>query len=207
MELRRHLKEVEMGNGLANRFIWLHIERSKIIPSPKGVPAAVLASLIDELGNAFQFARGVGEMVRDPDAEALWAEVYPALSEGKPGLCGAITSRSEAQVLRLSMLYALMDCSPIIKVPHLQAALAFWDYSEQSVSLIFDDLLGDPNVDRVWDFLRTLTKLSRTLIHNILGRNASTVEVDRVASVLQTLGRAEWRKENGHDVFYPIKRR
>jgi uncharacterized protein DUF3987 len=207
VELQRHLKEVEMCNGLANRFIWLHIERSKIIPSPKGVPAAVFTSLIDELRKAFQFARGVSEMVRDPDAEALWAEVYPALSEGKPGLCGAITSRSEAQVLRLSMLYALMDCSPIIKVPHLQAALAFWDYSEQSVSLIFDDLLGDPNVDRVWDFLRTLTKLSRTLIHNILGRNASTVEVDRVASVLQTLGRAEWRKENGHDVFYPIKRR
>ena len=207
MELRKHLKEVEMGNGLANRFIWFHIERSKIIPSPKGVPAAVLASLIDELRKAFQFAGTVGEMVRDPDAEALWADVYPALSEGKPGLCGAITSRAEAQVLRLSMIYALMDCSANIKTPHLQAALAFWDYSEQSVSLIFGDLLGDPNVDRVWDYLRTLGKLSRSIIHSILGRNASTGEIDRITGVLQTLGRAEWRKENEHDVLYPIKRR
>jgi hypothetical protein len=146
-------------------------------------------------------------MIRDPEAEALWEDVYPALSEGKPGLCGAITSRSEAQVLRLSMIYALMDCSAIIKVPHLQAALAFWDYSEQSVSLIFDDLLGDPNVDRVWDYLRTLGKLSKTLIHHILGRNASTTEVDRITTVLQTLNRAEWRNEKGLDVLYPIKRR
>jgi hypothetical protein len=196
-----------MGNGLANRFIWLHIERSKIIPSPKGVPDAVLASLIDELRKAFQFGGTVGEMFRDPEAEALWAEVYPALSEGKPGLCGAITSRAEAQVLRLSMIYALMDCSATIKTPHLQAALAFWNYSEQSVSLIFDDLLGDANVDRVWDYLRTLGRLSRSMIHSILGRNASTGEIDRITGVLQTLGRAEWRKENGHDVLYPIKRR
>jgi Protein of unknown function (DUF3987) len=207
MELRRHLKEVEMGNGLANRFIWLHIERSKIIPSPKGVPPAVLAALIDELRKAFQFAGTVGEMIRDPEAEALWEDVYPALSEGKPGLCGAITSRAEAQVLRLSMIYALMDCSAIIKVPHLQAALAFWDYSEQSVSLIFGDLLGDPNVDRVWDYLRTLEKLSRSIIHNILGRNASTAEIERITKVLETLGRAEWRNEKGLDALYPIKRR
>src|SRR5215510_2642719 len=201
MELRKHLKEVEMSNGLANRFIWLHIERSKIIPSPRGVPPALLAPLIDELRTAVQFASTVGEMVRDPDAEDLWADEYPLLSEGKPGLSGAITSRAEAQVLRLSMLYALMDCSATIKVPHLQAALAFWDYSEQSVSLIFDDLLGDPNVDRVWDYLRTLGKLSRSTMHNVLGRNASTEEIDRITGVLLTLGRAEWRKENGLDVY------
>src|SRR5262249_15759640 len=131
----------------------------------------------------------------------------PGAVRGKPGLCGAITSRAEAQVLRLSLVYALMDCSATIKVPHLQAALAFWDYSEQSVSLIFDDLLGDPNVDRVWDYLRTLGKLSRSLIHSILGRNASTEEIDRITGVLQTLGRAECRKEKGLDVLYPIKRR
>jgi hypothetical protein len=169
MELRKHLKEVEMSNGLANRFISLHIERSKIIPSPRGVPQAVLKPLIDELRIAVQFALKVGEMVRDSDAEDLWADEYPMLSEGKPGLTGAITSRAEAQVLRLSMLYALMDCSAVIRVTHLKAALAFWDYSEQSVSLIFDDLLGDPNVDRVWDYLRTLGKLGRSMLHNILG--------------------------------------
>ena len=146
-------------------------------------------------------------MLREPDAEDVWAQQYPVLSEGKPGLCGAITSRAEAQVLRLSMVYALMDCSATIKVSHLQAALAFWDYSEQSVSLIFEDLLGDPNVDRVWDYLKTLGRLSRSMIHNILGRNASTGEVDRIAGVLTTLGRAEWRQENGHDLLYPIKRR
>jgi Protein of unknown function (DUF3987) len=207
VELRKHLKEVEMSNGLANRFIWLHIERSKIIPSPRGVPPALLTPLINELRTAVQFALTVGEMVRDTDAEDLWADEYPMLSEGKPGLTGAITSRAEAQVLRLSMLYALMDCSATIKAPHLKAALAFWDYSEQSVSLVFDDLLGDPNVDRVWDYLRTLGKLSKSLIHNILGRNASTTEVDRITTVLQTLNRAEWKQENGRDVLYPIKRK
>jgi hypothetical protein len=73
--------------------------------------------------------------------------------------------------------------------------------------LIFGDLLGDPNVDRVWDYLKTLGKLSRSMIHNILGRNANTTEIDRITGVLQTLKKAEWKNEKGHDVLYPIKGR
>jgi hypothetical protein len=31
---------------------------------------------------------------------AIWAGVYAGLSEGKPGLAGAVTSRAETQVIR-----------------------------------------------------------------------------------------------------------
>ncbi len=86
---------------------------------------------------AVEFARQVQQMRRDDEAEAVWAQVYPELLEGKPGLYGAIISRAEAQVLRLSMIYALMDCSRIIQSEHLKAALALWDYSEKSVKQIF----------------------------------------------------------------------
>ena len=43
-----------------------------------------------------------GELKLDDAARKLWAQVYPTLSEGKPGLLGAITARAEAQVLRIS---------------------------------------------------------------------------------------------------------
>jgi hypothetical protein len=207
VELRKQLREVEMGNGLANRFIWLHIERSKYISNPQGVPEQTLHQLTAELRKAFDFAKSVGQILRDAEAEKLWDEVYPSLSDGKPGLSGAITSRAEAQVLRLSMLYALMDQSTVIKAPHLEAALAFWKYSEESVELIFSDLMGDPNVDRVSDYLKTLRKLPRSLIFTILGRNISKEEIDRIADVLRSLGRAEWRTENGADILYSIGRR
>jgi hypothetical protein len=37
------------------------------------------------------------------------------------------TGRAEAQVLRLSMIYALLDNTATIAEVHLRAALALWD--------------------------------------------------------------------------------
>jgi hypothetical protein len=56
---------------------------------------------------ALEFARNAGEVPRSDAARELWATVYPELSEGKPGLLGAITATSRATVptvkrLRLS---------------------------------------------------------------------------------------------------------
>src|SRR5262249_422670 len=101
-EVRRHLTETERANGFANRFIWLLARRSKLIPEPDPLPADRLRPLVDQLRAVVAFARTVGPMVRDTNAKAMWAEVYPALSAGHPGLLGAILNRSEAHVLRLS---------------------------------------------------------------------------------------------------------
>ena len=46
------------------------------------------------------------------------------------GMLGAVTSRAEAQVVRLSCLYALLDSSKVIRRQHMTAALAVWRYCE-----------------------------------------------------------------------------
>jgi hypothetical protein len=71
------------------------------------------------------------------------------LSHARPGLYGAATSRAEAQVLRLSAIYAALDCSPIIAPPHLQAALAVWEYCSASAALLFGASTGEPTADRI----------------------------------------------------------
>src|SRR4029453_5539785 len=62
---------------------------------------------------------------------------------------GAVLSRAEAQVLRLSVVYALLDKTAAIGVTHLGAALAVWEYCEDSAHLIFGARLGDPTADRI----------------------------------------------------------
>src|ERR1700687_2026436 len=49
--------------------------------------------------------------------EDLKREMYDALSESKPGVLGSVTARSEPQVLRLSLVYALLDGARIISAP------------------------------------------------------------------------------------------
>jgi hypothetical protein len=106
-ELRQSIKEVEIFNGFANRFLWICSERSKLLPEG-GIPPD-LRPFIERLTKAVDVARAVRQLRRDDDSRKLWAEIYTDLSKDHPGLLGAVTSRSEAQVLRLSMIYALLD--------------------------------------------------------------------------------------------------
>jgi hypothetical protein len=72
-----------------------------------------------------------------------------ALSQGREDAYGAATSRAEAQVLRLSAIYAALDRSPIIDACHLEAALAVWDYCHASARLLFDTAPIDPTAQRI----------------------------------------------------------
>src|SRR5262245_54137054 len=111
-------------------------------------------------------------------------------TEGKPGLAGAVTSRAEAQTMRLASIYALMDHSTVIRVEHLQAALALWQYAEQAALSIFGNATGDPTVDTIITAL-SQGDLSETEIHDLFGRNKSASEIKRALGVIWTNGKAK----------------
>src|SRR5262249_25659115 len=146
-ELRRYLTATETANGFGNRHLFVCAERSKRLPEGGRVDPQQWAALRDELAEVLTFARTAGEGVRDEEARAMWRDVYGDLSEGRPGLAGALLARAEAHVMRLALLYALLDRSALICGPHLLAALALWEYCEQSVYFVFGDCLGDPVAD------------------------------------------------------------
>jgi hypothetical protein len=78
------------------------------------------------------------------------------MAEGQPGLLGTITARAEAQALRLSCLYALLDRAAMVDVPHLDAAYALWRYCEDSARYIFRDVLGHPLADEPRQLLQRI---------------------------------------------------
>jgi hypothetical protein len=187
-ELRRYLTVTETANGFGNRFLPICADRSKFLPFGGRVDPAVWAELRNELTGALAFARSAGEVQLDEQARALWQEVYAPLSAGKPGLAGALLARAEAHVLRLAMLYALLDRSAVIGPPHLLAALALWDYCERSVYFVFGDSLGDPVADELLRLLRNCPSgLTRTEIRDYFQRNASAERIGRALGLLLQL--------------------
>lgn len=188
-ELRRDLTSSEAGNGFANRFLFMCVSRSKVLPEGGQLRKEDLTPLVERLRKAVAFARQAGELQRDAEAAAVWREVYPELSEGKPGLLGAVTSRAEAQVMRLATIYALLDSSPVIRKPHLLAALAVWDYAEASARFIFGDALGNPVADTLLRALRSSPEgLTRTEIRDLFGRNLPAQGVSSALRDLHALG-------------------
>jgi hypothetical protein len=58
-----------------------------------------------------------------------------------------VTARHEAQVARLSLIYALADRSDVIGTEHLEAAIAFADYARRSVVWALGDSTGNRHAD------------------------------------------------------------
>ena len=189
-ELRRYLLESEAAGGWANRFIHVCVRRSKLLPhGGSAMTDDVEGRLASRLGEAIEFAKRVERMVRSPEADREWEAVYPELTSGWPGMFGAITARSEAQVLRLSMTYALLDQSVVIRPEHLRAALALWEYAEASVRFVWGNALGDPIADEILEELRNARdhEVDRTQIRNLFGRHKATTEIDRAIFLLVRL--------------------
>jgi hypothetical protein len=193
-ELLRHLTETEAANGFANRFLWLLVRRSKELPFGGEWHTVDTAPLVQRLSKALRFGTGAGEISWGESARDDWREVYGRLSEGKSGLFGAAVGRAEAQVVRLASLYAVLDASFTVEREHLHAALALWDYAEDSARYIFGDATGDPVADRIYDAFKAAPEgMTRTRISSLFGRHKDAAEIDRALATLLTSGRA--RKE------------
>jgi len=193
-ELQAALTDVDRANGFANRFLYLFVCRSKCLPDPGEIPNPVLMGLVDELREVVRHA-GPGARRRDSKASALWASVYPKLSEGQPGLIGGILARAEAHVLRLSLLYAVLDRATEIQEPHLRAALAVWDYAAASARRIFSPILGLSLPDIVLAALRLRGPLTLTDIRDLFQRNKTTAQIQGALAILFGRGLVRSKKD------------
>jgi hypothetical protein len=189
-ELRAALAETDKANGFANRILWVCTRRSKELPEEIEIERGEWLRLVSRMASVREFASNrASRMHRDDEAKKIWRDAYHDLSEPKTGMLGAITSRAEAQVLRLSLLYAVLDESLAIRSEHLLAALAFWKHCEASARYIFGDALGDPVADSILAAIsESEDGLTRTEISNLLGRNKSAGRIAAALAVLEERG-------------------
>jgi hypothetical protein len=196
-EVQRLLTSTEMANGFANRFLWICAKRSQELPDGGDLSQESLQPLRERLSAALRFAHQSGRLTRTPEASAAWHAVYGLLSEDRTGLANTLLARAEAQVLRLSMLYALLECSAVITLDHLNAALALWEYAEDSAAYIFGTATGDPTADAI---VAALAKAGDTgitqneLVQTTFHRNVPAHEVRRALITLEQQNRVKVTK-------------
>ena len=147
-ELAHHFTRTEAHNGFASRCLWTNVrtnvQRSRSLPHGASLPSDQLAAVVRDLRRALHWTQSQGEILfrRTDAAGELWRE-------RRPDVYGAATSRGEAQVLRLSAIYAALDRSAFIEPAHLRAALAVWDYCQASAHLFFGGAAIDPTAHRI----------------------------------------------------------
>jgi hypothetical protein len=195
-ELRRHLAQTELVNGFANRFLFACVERSKKLPSGGDLQQHILDVLGRRVRKTAMAVRGFRRMRRTDAAERRWAAIYDDLDDDADGLFGAATARAEAQMLRLQVVYALLDESTDIDVEHIEAARAVWQFCEDSTAWLFGLATGDRVTDRLLDAVQAVGDdgIDGTAQRDLFDRHVAGDALEAARARLEDRGLAVTRK-------------
>jgi uncharacterized protein DUF3987 len=209
-ELKLKLASVDMVNGFGNRFVFICAQRSQIFPRG-GKPdlfrqAELAAKIAGSLANL-----GQRRLDFDDQAGAAWDAFCYAQKPGK-GILDALLARARPQCLRLAVAYTIADGLPVIRLAHVQAALALWSYSLASADYLFGDLCEDKTQTKILDLLRAAYPGDRTLteISTAFGRNRESDLIQAALDSLEAAGliRSEMDEPKGGRPakrFYAVK--
>ncbi|MGO9789879.1 MAG: DUF3987 domain-containing protein [Solirubrobacteraceae bacterium] len=199
-ELVRLLNATEAANGFLNRFLLFGVRRSKLLPEGGRIDKVDWEPLLMRLRAAIDAARRAGRLAFDEPARRRWWQLYPSLTEPQPGLAGAVCARAEAHVVRLALLYALLEQADEIRLAHLEAALALWEYAAASARWVFGDTLGDPLADEIYRaLLEEPDGLTRSQVRDLFSRNRRSKDIGQALERLAAAGRihAERQQQQG----------
>ncbi len=95
--------------------------------------------------------------------------MYGPLTTDQPGVFGAVIARGAPQVLRLGLIYALLDRSEAITEDHLRAGLAVWQHCENSARSLFGQRLDNSIAETIYAALQQAGAegLSRAAINKL----------------------------------------
>jgi hypothetical protein len=177
-ELAKKMDSNAVFNGFANRFLVVCAKRSRLLPDGGSLTAEDFEALAERLKRVVDAARKISRLTRTTEARDLWHTVYPKLTADRAGNFGAITSRAEAHVLRLSIIYALLDGASEIQLSHLKAALECWRYCQESALYIWGDFTHGGIAEKIRVALSVAKDggLTRSQINDALGGRISSDE-------------------------------
>ncbi len=203
-ELRTELRSVDISNGFANRFLFVCVNRSKLLPFPKQVDTDQLNSIVTALA-AIRIWANEEERVLTwaPASRDIWEAVYTGqhgatLTRERPGPLGGVTSRAEAHTIRIATLYATLDRSPVVEARHLLAALAVIDYADESAAYLFGSESGSDEERKLLAALEASEPhgLTRNEIReDVFHRNKSATFLDGLLQDVVRSGRISESRE------------
>jgi hypothetical protein len=105
---------------------------------------------------------------------------------------------------------ATVDGSTRIHSEHLRAAIAVWQYCEDSARQIFGGITGDPVADTIIAALRAQPGMTRTDISNLFSRHETAAAIAAALTMLLTSGRVRSEtiatKGRSEERWYPMEK-
>jgi hypothetical protein len=110
-ELKDRLQDIQMVNGFGNRFLWWAVLSAKILPHTEPIADRVFDPFVPALRRLKELGGSATEVAVRLDAltKERWDTIYRSLRDDLPGRVGAMQARGYVMVLRLALIYAILD--------------------------------------------------------------------------------------------------
>jgi len=197
-ELNQSISKSDLSNGFANRFLWVFVEMTKELPFGGDLDDSELIPIAEKVKDIIKWVNSKNEikMIWDEEAKGAWIECYSDLVKDFDGVLGTVTSRAAPQVLRLTILFAIMDKNKIMSKKHLESALILWRYSLQSADYIFGNNMNGKIQNKILVELENKkVSLTKTEIHKLFNNHIPKGDIDTSLSYLLQIGKISKRKE------------
>jgi len=198
-ELKCLMTDSDIHNGLANRFLWTCVRRTKKLAFPQPMNDSKVKALAERLADAVRQSSCDSEITLSTAARAYWAVKYHEVSNDESGVLGSVTARAEAHVMRLSLLFCLLDCCLEIERKHIEAACVLVEFCKKSVQYIFStpaECEAGTDADKLLNAL-TVKPLSQTEVSKVFSGNKKRTELMTLLTELQTANKIKQTKETG----------
>jgi len=202
--LRRKVGVDEIESGFVNRILWAHAYLARTLPS--GEDFDELTNMLSPYVQRLTFAAEFGSthatfnkpMKRLPKAEEVWKGMYESLRVRPATLHGSATGRAAPYVMRLAAIYAILDREFDVGLSHLEAAMAVWEYCDQTALHLFGDPRNDRKMGKLLDALeKAKGGLTKTQIRRQVYRSHLTLmELDGVLGQALASGHVVYKEES-----------
>lgn len=192
------------GVSFVNRFLFVVAHRQPSVVDESTVPTRVVVDHGKRLRDGLEAAATFGPVARSRAAEDRWRSRYHDLVDDDPGgLLGIMVARAPRHVLRMALVYALVEASPRVELHHMDAALALWSYCRASASQVCERVAA-PSRDLSAELLAGIAAagergLSLTEQLDLFGRNVPATRLRSARESLEDSGRVVSTKERRVD--------
>lgn len=186
--------------GFTSRFLLSYAATSpRIIWRVAETSSAAIQSLGEELGAAVGLQRGA--MTIEPAADAFLEQWYAAHRlEGNDQMGTGYHSRKHAHLLRLALIFAVLDRATQIAMPHIIDALQLLDYLEPGMLELTQELSSSQTARDAGELVTILRRaggrLTKTVFISACVRKMTMGRFYEAYAFLKEAGRLEEIKSN-----------
>ncbi len=192
----------DYDGGLFNRVLWFLSRRSRALPESTLNVNSESKEFLDEINDILELSSKSDQaLTLTRGAQDLWGRnhsadrgLYAKLTSDRTGRWGRVTTRAAQMVLRLALIYAVLEYEDEVQVGHLEAALAVWDYCDESARYIFGEAgSGNHLADRILQALQVAGGggMTRTEISKLLNNNYPAIVLTKALEHLRIMGLAD----------------